>query len=161
MATAATVLLLAAACTSTADPSTTTPSPCSDPPASELELDSEFEIGLDPNPVNAGGEATLSVNFEGQPPSDYIGGAGASWECWDGTAWVETHILVRAFNESAQPSVIDLSDEAPVGIPDIGLAVPNSHQVLIPDVESGTYRITDRIFGPESTLTAHLAVEVR
>jgi len=159
--TAAILLLVATACTSTANPSiTTTQSLCSDPPAGEVEFDSEFEISLDPNPVDAGGGATLSVDFEGQPPGKYIGGAGASWECWNGDTWVETHILVRAFNESTQPNVIDLSANTDVGIPDIGLSVPNSYQVLIPQVTPGTYRITDRVFGPDSTLTAHVAVEV-
>jgi hypothetical protein len=38
---------------------------------------------------------------------------------------------------------------------------PNSYLVLIPQVAPGTYRITDRIFGPDSTLTASVAVEVR
>jgi len=159
-ATALTVLLVAAACTSAAEPSTTSsPGLCSDPPSDELTFDSDFELSLDPNPVEAGGEATLSVNLEG-PPNDYIGGAGASWECWDGTSWIETHIVVRAFNVSAQPSVIDLSDDADAAIPDIGLLVPNSYQILVPNVTPGNYRITDHIFGPESTLTAHVAVEV-
>lgn len=161
-ATQAIVLLVATACTSTADPSTTTTSSlCSDPPSREVHFDPEFEISLDPNPVDAGAVATLSVDFEGQPPSDYIGGAGASWECWNGSAWVETHILVRAFNETVQPSVIDLPADSGVGIPDIGLTVPNSYQVMIPDVASGTYRITDRIFGRESMLISHVAVEVQ
>lgn len=84
-----------------------------------------------------------------------------SWECWNGDSWVETHILVRGFNESAQPSVIDLSTDEDVGVPDIGLNLPNSYDVLIPGVAPGTYRITDYIFGPDSTLTAHIAVEVR
>lgn len=57
--------------------------------------------------------------------------------------------------------MIDLSADTDVGIPDIGLSVPNSYQVLIPQVAPGTYRITDRIFGTGSTLTAHVAVEVR
>ena len=160
-ATGAILLLVVTACTSTADTSTTTTqSLCSDPPASELEFDSEFEISLDPNPVFAGSEATLSVDYEGQPPGDYIGGAGMSWECWNGVTWVETHILVPGFNESTQPRVIDVSADSDVGIPDIGLTVPNAYQVLIPQVAPGTYRIVDRIFGPESTLTAHVAVEV-
>ena len=166
----ATLLLVATACTA-ADTSTTTTSTagtstihtrsiCSSPPAGEMEPDSEFEISLDPNPVDAGREATLSIDFEGHAPSDYIGGAGASWECWNGDRWVETHVLVRAFNKSTQPSVIDLSADTDTGIPDIGLIVPSSYQVLIPQVAPGTYRITDRIFGPGPTLTGHILFEV-
>lgn len=156
------LLLVATACTSSAEPSTTTSEgPCTDPPASELEFDSEFDISLDPNTVGPGDGATLSVDFEGQSPGDYIGGAGMSWEWWNGDKWVKTHILVRAFNESTQPSVIDLSTGEDVGVPDIGLTVPNSYEVLIPQVAPGTYRIADRIFGPDSTLTAHIAEKVR
>jgi len=128
---------------------------------SKLPRPQSLDISLDPNAVDAGGEVTLSVHFDGQPPGDYIGAAGMSWECWKGDSWVETHILVRAFNESAKPSAIDLSADGDVGVPDIGLNVPNSYDVLIPQVAPGIYRITDRIFGPDSTLTAHVAVEVR
>ena len=161
-ATWAIVLLAAAACTSEADsPTTTAASPCSEPPAGALVFESQFEISLDPGTVDAGGISTLSVEFEGQPPSDYVGGAGMSWECWAGDAWVETHILVRAFNESARPTVVDLAVDSDIAIPDIGLNVPNAYDVLIPHVAPGTYRITDRIFGPNTTLTAHVVVEVR
>ena len=160
LSSALTVLLVAAACTSTAEPSTTSPTgECSEPPSEELEFESDFDVSLEPNPVEAGGEATLSVNYEGLT-KDYIGGAGASWECWDGNSWVKTHILVRAFGDASQPAVIDLSEDENFGIPDIGLLIPNSYQIIVPNVSPGTYRITDYLFGAGTSLTAHVEVEV-
>jgi len=113
---------------------------------------------VEPNPVAAGSSATLSVDFDGLS-GDYNGGLSASWECWDGNAWVETHLIARAFNGYG-PDAIDLSTESTIVLPDIGLVIPNSHQIAIPDVAPGLYRLTDYMYGYETTFTAHEIVEV-
>jgi hypothetical protein len=153
------VVLLAAGCTAVGEPSTTTSASvaCSEPPPEALVAESEFDVDLSPNPVEAGGEAMLSVDYDG-PLEGLNGGVGASWECWSGDRWVATHILVRAI-EDWEPSVIDLSDPSEEVI-DIGLLIPNSYQVLIPEVAPGTYRISDGLFGFEMSLTAYVIVEV-
>lgn len=153
------LLILAAGCTSPAEPSTTTSSgvECSEPPAEALVIESEFDVELSPSPVEAGSEATLSVDYDG-PLEGLNGGVGASWDCWSGDRWVATHILVRAI-EDWEPSVIDLSGPREEVI-DIGLPIPNSYRVLIPDVVPGTYRIRDGLFGFEMSLTAFEIVEV-
>jgi hypothetical protein len=122
-----------------------------------LVAESEFDVELSPNPVEAGGEATLSVDYDG-PLVGFNGGVGASWECWSEDRWVATHILVRTINDW-EPSVIDLSDPREEVI-DIGLLIPNSYQVLIPEVPPGIYRIRDGLFGFELSLTAYEIVEV-
>jgi hypothetical protein len=83
---------------------------------------------------------------------------GANWECWNGSEWVQTHTLVRGANGPA--AVVDLSTDSTVAITDLGLQVPNAHPIVIPDVASGTYRLSDRLFGNESELTGYEIVEV-
>jgi hypothetical protein len=153
------VVAFAAGCTSAAEPSTTTSSgvECSAPPAEVLVAESEFDVELSPNPVEAGSEVTLSIDYDG-PLEGLNGGVGASWECWSEDRWVATHILVRAI-EDWEPSVIDPSDPSEEVI-DIGLLIPNSYQVLIPEVPPGTYRIRDVLFGFEMSLAAYEIVEV-
>jgi hypothetical protein len=153
------LLILAAGCTAAGEPSTTTSASvaCSEPPPEALVAESEFDVDLSPNPVEAGIEATLSVDYDGALEG-LNGGVGASWDCWSGDRWVATHILVRAI-EDWESSVIDLSDPKEEVI-DIGLLIPNSYQVLIPDVAPGSYRIRDGLFGFEMSLTAFEIVEV-
>lgn len=157
------VLIATTACaTSTSSSSTTTSRSaevCIEPPADQLDFESNFELTLDPNRVHAGSEATLSTDMV-DASTDYIGGAGASWECWNGTEWMPTHIVVRAFNESSPAGVIDLAEDTNYGVPDIGLTLPNSFTILIPDVTPGKYRITDQLYGGPEQLVAHVIVEV-
>lgn len=152
-------MLLVAGCTSGDESSTTTSASveCSEPPSEALLSESEFDVELSPNPVEAGSRATLSVEYEGEI-SGLNGGVGASWQCWSEDRWVATHILVRGIDDN-EPSVIDLSDSREEVI-DIGLFIPNSYPVLIPDVAPGTYRITDILAGFQMSLTAHEIVEV-
>lgn len=132
---------------------------CTEPPEAELLTDdSAFEVTVEPNPVAAGAEATLSVSPLDETPSDFIGGLGAEWECWNGSEWVQTHTLVRGAIGPAE--VVDLSTDSTIAIPDLGLQIPNSHPIVIPDVPPGTYRLTDRLFGNESDLTGYEIVEV-
>jgi hypothetical protein len=132
---------------------------CTEPPEDELlTVDSAFEVTVEPNPVIAGAEATLSVSPSEETPSDFIGGLGADWECWNGSEWVQTHTLVRGANGPA--TVVDLSTDSTNAIPDLGLQVPNSHPIFIPEVTPGTHRLTDRLFANESNLTGYVIIEV-
>ena len=153
------LVILAAGCTSAAEPPTTTSSgvECSAPPDEALVAESEFDVELSPNPVEAGSEAALSVEYSGSIDG-LGGGVGASWECWSEGHWVATHILVRGVNGYG-PTVIDLSDPSEE-VSDLGLRIPNSYSVLIPDVAPGTYRIADFLYGFEMSLTAYEVVEV-
>lgn len=130
---------------------------CLQPPQSELRPASEFEIAVLPNPVESGSLASLSVEYDRADGSD-ITGVAASWECWDGAGWAQTHVIARAFNESP-PAVYD-STQGNVAIPDIGLVVPHSHEIVIPEVAAGTYRLTDIIYSDGRELTGRVIVEV-
>lgn len=129
-----------------------------EPPTVELQIESDFEITVEPNPVRAGDVVTLKVAPSDETPSDYIGGLGTDWECWDGSKWVQTHKIVRGFN--GEPATIALGSDSTTPIPDLGLSVPNSHQIAIPDVQPGTYRLTDYLYGDESSLMGYEFVEV-
>ena len=163
------VLVVLTACSDTSAPTgegssssaaTTAPSvQCLEPPQSEVELASSLTMTLDPNPVEAGAIATLSVSSD-EPPYRYLDGAGATWQCWDGIAWVDTHQIVRGF--VSQPTTLELTPGATITIPAIGLPVPNSYPILIPMVPPGTYRIIDQVGGEgRKRLGGHVIVVVR
>jgi hypothetical protein len=129
------------------------------PPEEELQTgESGFEVNVEPNPVTAEAEATLSVSPSEETPADFIGGLGADWECWNGSEWVQTHTIIR--DAIGPPEVVDLGRDSTIAIPDLGLQVPNSYQIIIPDVAPGTYRLTDHLFGFEADLAGYEIVEV-
>jgi hypothetical protein len=66
--------------------------------------------------------------------------------------------LVRGANGPA--TVVDLSTDSTNAIPDLGLQVPNSPPIFIPEVTPGTHRLTDRLFANESNLTGYVIIEV-
>lgn len=132
---------------------------CLEPSQPEVELASSLTMILDPNPVEAGAVATLSVSTD-EPPYVYLDGAGATWQCWDGIAWVDTYQIVRGF--VGQPTTLELTPGATITIPAIGLPVPNSYRILIPMVPPGTYRIVDQVEGAGGKrLGGHVIVVVR
>lgn len=57
-------------------------------------------------------------------------------------------------------AVVDLTTDSTIAIPGLGLQVPNSYPIVIPDVAPGTYRLTDRLIGNESDLVGYEIVEV-
>lgn len=146
------------------DPQPTGNTGCLEPPASELSAESRLVLALDPNPTPAGQEATLSLSLteaeitrriaEGLP-ADVVGGAGAAWQCWDGSRWVDTHQIVRGF--AGEPRTLAVAPGQTTTIPAIGLRLPNSYQILIPDVPPGLYRIEDTMTG----ISGFVIVEVR
>ena len=135
---------------------------CLEPPQSELEAASSLTMALDPNPVEADAVATLSVSTD-EPPYVYTDGAGATWQCWDGTAWVATHQILRDGYGGGgdRPVTLELTPGATTTIPAIGLNVPNSYPILIPMVPPGTYRIIDQVEGAGRRLGGHVIVVVR
>lgn len=134
------VALMVASCTAPGD-SLTPGSSCVDPPLSELERPSPVALTVEPNPVSAGFEAILSVSAAGLP-SDIVSGAGVAWQCWNGSDWVPTsHQVVRGW--SGEPLTLFIEPGAITTVPAIGLPIPNSYPILIPDEPPGVYRIKD------------------
>jgi hypothetical protein len=130
------------------------------PPPSELEQTSALALSVEPNPVTVGSHAALSIEFDGLP-ADAAVGAGAEWQCWNGSQWVTTHRIVRAFTDQ-EPVTLEVPPGATTTIPAIGLNIPNTYQILIPHVIPGMYRIADRALVPEGEETAgFVLVEVR
>jgi hypothetical protein len=116
---------------------------CGDPPATEVARESSLIMSLEPNPVVAGSQATLSV-----APGSFSGGgmvgAGAQWQCWNGTQWVDTYQIVRGFG-SGSAVTLKVQPGATTTVPAIGLPIPNSYPIIIPDVKPGIYRIRDTV----------------
>ena len=135
---------------------------CFEPPQSELEAASSLTMTVEPNPVEAGAIATLSVSTD-EPPYVYMVGAGATWQCWDGTAWVATYQILRDGYGSgeADPVTLEVIPGATTTIPAIGLNVPNSYPIRIPTVPPGTYRIIDQVEGRGERVGGHVIVVVR
>lgn len=114
---------------------------------------------LQPNPVARGSLATLHVSDEGLPP-DTLVGVSVRWECWDGDEWVETHLLWRG----VEPFDADATALAPgttIYVPLLGLGLPSTETVRIPDVPPGTYRLTETATQPGGgRFVSYLIVEV-
>jgi hypothetical protein len=144
--------ILVMACTVQADPS----SECNLTPArEELDRVSEVPYILDPNPLRSGATALLSVRpGDGDHDDDGIS-QGLSWSCWNGVSWIQTHQVIRDIGGQTEPN------PAPPGavttVVGVWLPIDQGYEVTIPDVEAGTYRISDRTRGG---LTGFVYVEV-
>jgi len=91
--------------------------------------------------VAAGAEATLSVVDDGLPPASLVGVA-AWWQCWNGSEWVDTYLVERGWHAD-KGTTIDLNSDVTMTIVDIGLPIPSSYPIIIPNVEPGIYRLRD------------------
>ncbi len=132
-------LLLPAGCSTEAEPLSPIDR-CTEPAAATLGAASDYPLELTPNPVPAGSVATLAITYSGD--GDLVGGAGAVWECWTGEQWERTHQVMRGvWNDG--PATNYIEPDTTVTVPAIGLEVPNSYAVAIPDVSPGVYRISD------------------
>lgn len=131
---------------------------CAEPPSSELEQTSELALLVEPNPVAAGTTARLSMELDGLP-ADAIVGAGVEWQCWNGSDWVPTHQIIRAFNDF-DPSTIEVAPGATTTVVAIGLSIPNSYEIIIPNVVPGTYRIADKAIVSGAEVSGFVLVEV-
>jgi hypothetical protein len=74
-----------------------------------------------------------------------IVGAATWWQCWNGSEWVDTHLVERGWYDG-KGKTIELGPDVTWGIPDIGLQIPSSFPIVIPDVEPGIYRLRDQAF---------------
>ena len=131
---------------------------CQDPPAEELSAESALDIVVTPNPAASGMEASLSVSGDGLA-ADAVTGAGAFWQCWNGSQWVDTHHMVKG--ESATYRTRAVTPGATVTIPAVGYLLPSSRAILIPDVPPGTYRIVDSVAVDGAVMTGFVLVQVR
>lgn len=133
---------------------------CVLPPEDELTVEPDVQLAVDPNPVPAGSPATLSME-QGSLPSGSSVGAGAVWQCWDGSSWVDTHQIVKGFDDGQDAQAIAVRPGATTTIPAIDLPIPSSYPIVIPEIEPGTYRITDEVLtGGEGSITGFVIVEV-
>lgn len=143
------IALLATACGfASADTSTTVAPPsCLAPPAAELAAVSPLAIKVDPNPVAVGSRATLTVAADGLPEGAIVG-AGAAWQCWNGSQWINTHQIVRGGYGTEHGAAIEDGPGDTTTIPAVGIPLPDSSPIMIPDVEPGTYRLADTATQP-------------
>jgi len=137
----------------TAEP-TTAPRVCQSPPPAEIEAPSLISMTLRPNPVAPGIRATLQVGDAGLPSGAFVG-LDVIWQCWDGSRWIDTYQLVRAVDPFVAQA-IRLEPGVTTTIASLGVPVPVTAEILIPDVPPGIYRISEEARG----IPGHLIVEV-
>lgn len=142
---------------------------CTPAPDEQRHSDSEFPLSVSTNPVTAGDVIVLYVGSNETPgPDSIVGGDaltgyGSSWQCWDGTEWVDTHLLVHGTD--GQGRTLEGEPGVTSTVPAIGLPVPFPFQITVPEVSSGWYRIQSTIFagdggGPPQPFIGYVAVEV-
>ncbi len=154
-------VVVATACSSGATTTTTPPPPdivCEEPPADELENPSTIEMSVQPNPAQPRETVSLTVSSQGLP-DDARGGVDARWQCWDGSQWMTTHAVYRGFGDNPGQT-IPLNSEFQIRVPSIGLDLDEGFPIVIPQVESGTYRIEDEVIVDDESITGHVIVEV-
>jgi hypothetical protein len=152
-----TAVLLLSGCTSESTPEGLA---CIEPPASEVRVLSDLVLAVEPNPVETGGEATLTLE-RGDLSAHSVAGAGVLWQCWtEQSGWVDTHVIVRGFTAGAMRTD-EIEMDSAVFVELIGLDIPNSYRILIPDVSPGTYRIVDRVNENRNEITGFVIVVVR
>lgn len=156
---------LASACTSPSDDSGFG---CESAPQPQRHSASEFPLSVSTNPAAAGEAITLYVGSNEPPGPDNIvtdvavTGYGSSWQCWNGTDWVDTHLLVHGRDGPGE--TLPAEPGVTTTVPAIGLVVPFPFQVTVPAVAPGWYRIQTGIIqdadGPPDEFIGHVAVEV-
>jgi len=101
----------------------------------------------------------LTIAADGLPDGALVG-AGAAWQCWSGSEWVDTHQIVRGFYDG-HGTTLEVGPGETTTIPAVGLPIPNSYPILIPDVEASTYRLADEAIQPGSpAISGWVIVEV-
>jgi hypothetical protein len=139
--------VLVGSCTTTPSsgpPTTSVTGTCVEPPVSERTSSSSVTLTVDPNPVTAGSVASLSI--DSRLPGELVDGVATWWQCWNGTEWVDTYLVERDWGNG--PTTLKIEPGVTTTIPALGLAVPNTAAILIPDVAPGTYRIRDELGVP-------------
>ncbi len=140
--------------TATTAETTTAPRVCQSPPPAEIGAPSLISMTLEPNPVAPGTRATLRVSDAGLPSGAFVG-LDVIWQCWDGSRWIDTYQLVRAVDPFAAQA-IQVEPGVTTTLAGLGVPVPVTAEILIPDVPPGIYRIWEEASG----IPGHLIVEV-
>ncbi|MFH1103769.1 MAG: hypothetical protein V1757_02315 [Actinomycetota bacterium] len=152
MPIAASILVIAAACSGDADP---TGFGCESAPPEQRTSELAGVLTLIPNPVTAGATATLDIGVDAAARGgEELVGWGASWECWNGAEWVATHLLEHGLNDPGR--VVPGTPGQTTTMPAIGYRVPRVFQISIPAVPPGWYRISEQ----GGDVGGHLPVEV-
>ena len=144
---------------------------CRLPPESEQALpDTDFDLTITPNPVAPGVEADVVIELAENAPEDLtnapegeiITGAGARLQCWNGSAWVDTHQLLKdGFGPDNAPAAIGIGPDVTVTIPAVGLVIEDQpYTIVVPDVPSGIYRIEDTVIVASSGRSAYSLIEI-
>lgn len=144
---------------------------CQPPPQSEQTLpESDFDLTITPTPVTAGSEVDLVIelakdapeNLTTAPEGEIITGAGAQFQCWDGSMWLDTHQLLKnGFGPDNQPAAIDLGPDVTVTIPSVGLVIEDQpYTIVIPDMPPGIYRIEDTVIVGSSGRSVYGLIEI-
>jgi len=129
---------------------------CEQPPAGDQV--SDLVMSVDPNPASPREVVDLDVS-RGDLDEDALVGVDARWQCWDGGAWVTTHVVYRGIGDDAGQT-IPLNDSFQIHVPSIGLALDEGYPIVIPQVEAGMYRIEDKIVLDDGEVGGFVLVEV-
>ncbi|MFZ0013581.1 MAG: hypothetical protein WAL25_05635 [Acidimicrobiia bacterium] len=124
--------------------------------------DSDFVLLISPNPVTPGIEVDLTIEAIDAPDDELATGAGALFQCWDGSNWIDiAQLLKDGFGPNNEPAAIDLAPDVTVTIPAVGLLIADQpFAVLIPDVAPGIYRIEDSVIVGSAQQPIYALIEV-
>jgi hypothetical protein len=147
---------IAVACGGEAATSTGDEVVCEPPPVAEQV--SDLLVTVDPNPASAREVVSLTVT-RGELPEAASVGVDAMWQCWDGDAWVTTHVVYRGIGDDAGQT-IPVNDSFQIHVPSIGLALDQGYPIVIPPVDAGLYRIEDKIVLEDGEVGGFVLVEV-
>ena len=138
---------------------------CERAPEGHRHSQSQFPLSVSANPIAAGDVITLYFGSNDTPGGDNIvpgttlTGWGSSWQCWNGLEWVDTHLLEHGTGSPGEAIARD--PEVVTTMPAIGLPVPNSFEITVPNVDLGWYRIQADVHSDtQGSLVGHVALEV-
>jgi hypothetical protein len=135
---------------------------CESAPPGQRFFGSAVPMALIPNPVVKGTNATLEVGAVSTGTEDVdVVGWGVRLECWNGTEWVYTHLLMHGRHPDEPAAVVEQEPGVPGTMPAVGIGVPTTFTITIPYLDSGWYRLHEPVFleGGEQ-VDGYLAVEV-
>lgn len=154
--------ITAAGCTGS-DTASSVHDECAMPTASAQELpDSNFVLMISPTPATAETEIDLTIEAVDASDDDVATGAGALFQCWDGSNWIDiAQLLKDGFGPNNEPAAINLAPGVTVTIPAVGLLITDQpFTVLVPDVPAGVYRIEDSAIVGSAQLPIYGLIEV-
>ncbi len=115
---------------------------CQTPPSSALDVsDSAFEMWVSSGPAHGGQIIEL---FMAPSRQGNITGISTLWQCWDGSTWISTHVGSKVSREtSGDPQIYQI--ESNPAFPAVGVGLPDTFRIRVPDLPPGTYRIEDYV----------------